>query len=60
MFFSNASSYNTIMTLMGGSSLLLLLIGGSRFSGLDLVSVFSSIILFIIVFNSMTGYVLNK
>jgi NADH:ubiquinone oxidoreductase subunit 5 (subunit L)/multisubunit Na+/H+ antiporter MnhA subunit len=60
VFFSNVSSYNTTMTLIRCSSLLLLLVGRSRFSGLDLVSIFSSIILFIMVFNSMAGYVVNK
>lgn len=59
-FFSNISSYNTAITLMGSSSLLLLSMGGSGFSGLDLVSVVRSTALFMVVFNSMAGYVVNK
>jgi NADH:ubiquinone oxidoreductase subunit 5 (subunit L)/multisubunit Na+/H+ antiporter MnhA subunit len=59
-FFSNISSYNTVITLMGSSSLLLLLIRGSGFSRLDLVSIVGLTVLFILVFNSIAGYVVNK
>jgi hypothetical protein len=59
-FFSNISSYNGVVTLMSFSSSLLLLIGGSGFSGLDLVSMLAFVVVFTILLNSSSGYVLNK
>jgi len=60
LFLSNVSLYNSSITLIGSSSLLLLLIGGSRFCNVEMVSVIFSMVVCLFVFNSMSGYVVNK
>jgi len=60
VFLSNMSSYDSTITLMNCSILLLLVIGRSRFGGLDLASLGVITTLMIVVFNSISGYVVNK
>lgn len=59
-FFSSVSAYDTSITLMGSSSLLLLLLGGSGFAGSDIFSMLLLACLVMFLINSMSGYVVNK
>jgi len=60
VFLNSVSSYDSTITLINCSILLLLVMGGSGFSGLDLMSLGVMATLMIVVFNSISRYVVNK
>jgi len=59
-FLSNAGFYNSTMTIMNCSAALLVMVGGSGFSGVDQMSVLGMTVLRTLLINSISGYVTNK